>query len=174
MDSVALTRNIEAVFPAQPVPSMTLRQAVLADQSLNRLISQSEWDAEGQRDRDAPWPTLSDDALMECEDGVAHLDDESFAYYLGALLRFAVRHMAVDLLGKQARLVGTAFFSVTNRSNYNLSRLKRLNDAQIDCVIEFLRFVESHSEVHGSDAAKALKRYWLKPQARQKTIIDAP
>lgn len=44
MSVQSLVSRIEAVFPELPLPDMTLRQAQLADETLDREISQEEWD----------------------------------------------------------------------------------------------------------------------------------
>jgi len=149
------------------MPSISLRQALLADQGMSRCITTPKWEAERLKDGAIPWPMLSD-ALVECRDGLAHLDEESFAYYLGGFLRFAVNHLDASLLSPEDELLGSVVFSVTQRSNYNLGRLKRLTDDQIDTVVDFLRLVQERSEAHGTDAEKALKRYWETPEARKK------
>jgi hypothetical protein len=174
MEATALISRIERAFPPDPLPTMSLRQAVLADQTLTKEIADGEWEAERRRDGKIIWTDISDEMLTECEVGLAHLDGESFVYYLGAFLRYGANHIAADLLTPEGKALGTVVSSVTHRSNYNLSRLKQLSDAQIDCVIEFLRFVEKRSETHATDASKALARYWLKPEARQRTIIHVP
>jgi len=108
------------------MPSISLRQALLADQGMSRCITTPKWEAERLKDGAIPWPMLSD-ALVECRDGLAHLDEESFAYYLGGFLRFAVNHLDASLLSPEDELLGSVVFSVTQRSNYNLGRLKRKN-----------------------------------------------
>jgi hypothetical protein len=174
MDVPALLASIERVFPATPLPQMSLRQAVLADQSLSRCISEAEWLAERRKDGHLTWLALSDEALLECRDGVAHLSEESFAYYLGAFLKFAVVHVNACIVGREGELLNTVVFSLTHRSNCNLGRLKRLTDAQIDCVVQVLQFVAQESETHGTDAAKSLARYWCTPEAKRRTVINVP
>ena len=168
MDASQLLIKIAKSFPAKPMPSISLRQALLADQGMSRCITTPEWEAERLKDGAIPWPMLSDAALVECRDGLAHLDEESFAYYLGGFLRFAVNHLDASLLSPEGELLGSVVFSVTQRSNYNLRRLKCLTDDQIDTVVDFLRLVQERSETHGTYAEKALKRYWETPEARKK------
>ncbi|HEV3157301.1 MAG TPA: DUF6714 family protein [Candidatus Baltobacteraceae bacterium] len=172
MNRSFLIKQIKKRFPSDPLPKMSLRQAVLADCSLTRRITEREWQSERLKDGAIPWTELTDKDLIECRDGLAHLNEESFAYYLGAFLRFAVRHVNAELVSPARDIVRSVIFSVTNRSKYNLQRLKHLNDAQIDCVIAFLHFVEEESQTDAADAAKALARYWLKPEARRKTVTD--
>jgi len=170
MEPQALISRLFEAFPTAPVPEMTLRQAQLADQSLDRAISDDEWDKEGQKDRHIFWPDLSIDQLVECEAALAHFDEQSFVYYLPAFLRAAVQNADVDVLHPLSGIVGSTVFSVTDRSNYNLARLKRLTHQQIDCVIEFLKYISAHSRFRSQDAEKALKRYWLTPEARRPLI----
>jgi len=174
VEAIELVAAIDRAFPREPLPTVSLRQAVLADQGISRQITDQEWEAERQLDGQLHWSELSDESLVACRDGLAHLTEESFAYYLGAFLSFAIRNIDANLVGLSGELLGSVVFSVTNRSNYNLGRLKRLSDAQIDCVIQFLAFVSQHSETHASAATKALARYWLKPEARRKTVVHVP
>jgi hypothetical protein len=172
MEPPRLLQRISESFPEEPLPEMTLRQAQLADQSLSKKISDAEWEAEGARDRGLSWSQVADEQLVECEAAISHLDEESFVYYLPAFLRFAVRHVDVGISGENGILMNSILFGVTNLSNYNLGRLKRLNEGQIACVTEFLQFFAERSECYGSDASEALKHYWLTPDAHRKTIIQ--
>jgi hypothetical protein len=174
VDTQSLIDRITTVFPREPLPSMTLRQALLADDGLAREISDEEWDAEAAKDRELAWPDIPEEQLLECEFGLAHLDEEAFAYYIPAFLRFALRHIEIGVFGPLANLMNFIVCSVTERSNYNLGRLKRLNDAQIDCVIDFLKLLAERNPTHGKYAEEALKAYWLTPDARRKTVVYVP
>lgn len=50
MSVQSLVARIEKVSPELPLPDMTLRQAQLADETLDRKISEEEWDATGRID----------------------------------------------------------------------------------------------------------------------------
>lgn len=153
---------------------MTLRQGQLADQSLARAITDQEWAREGDRDRHILWTDISDSTLRECEAALAHLDEDAFVYYLPAFLRLAVSNIHVDVLHPLSDVVGSTLFAITERSNYNVGRLKRLSDKQIDCVIDFLQFDVEQQGKRATDAEKALTRYWLTPNARTKTVVYVP
>ena len=60
----AVIQQVERAFPEAPLPETTLRQAQLADQSMSREISQSEWDAAGTLDRGVHWKDIPDDTLI--------------------------------------------------------------------------------------------------------------
>jgi hypothetical protein len=154
---------------------MTLHQGQLADQSISREIPESEWQAEGEKDRSTTWPALDAKDLVNCEAALSHLDEPSFVYYLPAFLTFAIQNLNSESFAYD-RAVNSAVYAVTERSNYNLARLKRLSDPQIDAVISFLRFVRDNDKGHtyGTLAAKALHRYWETPDARRRTLIQAP
>ena len=171
MKATFLLQRIAESFPQAPHPGMTLRQAQLADQSLSREISDVEWEAEGVKDRSLSWIQITDQQLIECEAGISHLDEDAFVYYLPAFLQFAVRNVDVGIAGSEGTLMNAIIFGVTNLSNYNLGRLKRLNEPQIACATEFLQFIAQHSETYSSDAVEALNTYWLTPDAKRKTII---
>jgi len=174
MEPTELLTTIEGAFPVAPLPAMSLHQALLADQSLTRTITSEEWAAAHAKDGHIHWTDISDASLLEFNDALAHLDEEAFAYYLGAFLRFGVRHVAGKVLSREAELLCSIVFSVTHRSNYNLGRLKRLNDVQIECVARFLQFLVEFSSTHTTEAADALARYWLTPEARRRSIVYVP
>ena len=175
MNPAALLTQIREAFPVNPLPDMTLHQGQLADQSLAREIPESEWNAEGEKDRATPWSAFEAQDLVNCEAALSHLDEDAFVYYLPAFLTFTVHNLNSESFA-YGRAVNAAVCAVTQRSNYNLARLKRLSDAQIDAVISFLRFVRDSDNGHtyGDLAAKALQRYWETPDARRRTLIQAP
>ena len=113
--------------------------------------------------------------FCNCEAALSHLDENAFVYYLPAFLAFTVHNLNSENFA-HGRAVNAAVYAVTQRSNYNLARLKRLSDAQIDAVISFLRFVRDNDKGHTYRdlATKALQRYWETPDARQRTLIQAP
>jgi hypothetical protein len=173
MNASEVIALIEAAFPTQPLPDTTLRQGQLADQSISRCITQEEWDAEGAKDRGVTWTQVRDDELVSFDAALAHLDENSFVYYLPAFLRFATTHI-VQSYDKRSLIVNFTVFAVAHRSPYNLSRLKKLNDAQIDAVTRFLRFVRDNNKMNASDADDALREYWETPECRRKTLIHVP
>ena len=174
MKDSALLRQIEKAFPLSPMPEMSLRQAVLADQTLTRCISDTEFATERLKDGDIPWNALTDEVLLDCHEGLAHLDEEAFVYYLGALLCFAIRHASAQILDPEGTLLCNIVFSITDRSSYNLGRLKALNESQISCVIAALELLSRVSETHGADSLKSLDRYWLTPEAHRKSVVYVP
>lgn len=101
MEIATLLNSLEMAFQERPIPEISLRQATLTDQSMSRLIPEREWRAEKKKDGHLTWKDLSDEALIECEPGLAHLIEESFTYYLGAFLSFAIRHLEADVLDKE-------------------------------------------------------------------------
>jgi hypothetical protein len=171
MEDSGLLQKIKDAFPSSPIPEVSLRQAVLADQTLARCVSEEEWANERHKDGSTPWTMLNDEALCECSEGLAHLDEESFVYYLGAFLCFAIKHANARIVDREGEFLCNIVTSLTNRSNYNLGRLKALNDAQISCVISVLELLSKTSETHGADSLKALDRYWLTPEAHRKTVV---
>jgi hypothetical protein len=174
MNKLGLLAEIANAFPAGPLPETTIRQAQLSDQGMSREISEEEWEAEGAKDRGIPWPEIPDEVLASCDAALSHLDEDGFVYYLPAFLSYAVRHVSSGLFDTDWMSMHFTIFAVTDLSNYNLGRLKRLNDVQIASVIEFLRFVATHSATYRGDAEDALANYWLTPDAKRKTVIYAP
>ena len=169
IDTSALLVQIGMAFPANPLPAMSLRQAHFADLRSHRCIVASVWKVTRLKDGAEQWSVISDAALLECGDGLAFLDEKSFAYYLGAFLCFAVRHRAALLSSAEGDLVDSIVFSVTNRCSYNLRRLKRLSEPQIGAVTDFLHLFRDRSESCGADAVEALEHYWHTAEAHRKS-----
>jgi hypothetical protein len=169
IDITDLLVQIGKAFPAHPLPAMSLEQAHLADLGSHHCIAVSELKAERLNERAAPWPAISDAALLECGDGLAFLDEKSFAYYLGAFLCFAVRHIDAPLSSVEGDLVDSIVFSVTSRCSYNLRRLKRLSEPEISAVTDFLHLLQNRSESCGIDAVEALEHYWHTAEAHRKS-----
>ena len=67
MSVQSLVARIEEVFPEFPLPDMTLRQAQLADETLDREISQEEWDTTGRIDHAVVWKAIEPAALIACD-----------------------------------------------------------------------------------------------------------
>lgn len=160
MESEKLIDLIEEVFPAYPVPKVTLRQRTLSDEGMRREFSREEWENAGHIDRTTPWTALSDSDLIECKAGIPHLTTVEFSYYLGALMRFAIRHLNASTLTPEGSLVSTVMFVLTNNpsvdSTAHASPLwywGTLDHHQAEVVRTFLRYVTSHSRRFGDRMA---------------------
>lgn len=171
MDPDELIRLIEQAFPTHPIPKVTLRQRTLSDQGMARDISHEEWENAGRIDRDVPWTALSDNGLMECEDGIPHLTAPEFAYYQGALLHFAVRHLDASIWTREGSLVGSVLFFLTTDPTEAYGRSlhalwEALDATQTEVVRRFLEHVAARSDRYRSTASHALARYWNATQAK--------
>jgi len=174
MDITSVVAQIASAFPERPLPTMTLRQGQLGDQTMTREISEDEWRREGERDRGVVWTQIDESTLRECDSALCFLDEEGFLYYLPAYLCAALRNIAAGR-GDSSYLVNGAVFHVTNtRDNHALARLKRLSDCQIDAVVNFLRVVREQCRYEAKDAGEALLRYWETPESRRRTLIYVP
>jgi hypothetical protein len=167
MDAGELIKLIEDAFPTHPMPEETLRQVTLRSYGMSREISDEERESAGRIDRDVPWTALSDDDLMECQDAVHHLWGSELTYYLGALLRFAVRHLDAERVPGESDLVHSVLFLMT----YNYAERRDfdrhwawLNATQIAVVRSFLGYVTARSEQFRQDASRALQRHWNSAQ----------
>lgn len=123
-DVAGLIAGIEAAFPEAPLPEMSLRQAVLSDSSFTDTISEKDWRAARKGDGHSGWRDISDQTLVDCKLGLAHLDEISFVYYLGAFLRFLVNHIDAGMSQPEGNLNSTIVFNITHRSSYSLARFK--------------------------------------------------
>jgi hypothetical protein len=171
MDSSEVIARIEAAFPLEPRPHMTLAQAHLADDSMAREITEDEWNAAARSDGQRTWRDFSDDDLLARRLALAHLDPDGFVYYLPAFLCFDLRHYKDDWTNQAWLLSGSAVFFVTERSPYMLTRYERFTPAQRDAVVAFLEFIAQEGQWSESQQAeKALKRYWKNPKPAMVTI----
>jgi len=152
---------------------MSPHQRALADQSLSRTISQEEWAAAGRADAGRTWKQFTDEELIACDAALAHFDEESYVYYLPAFLSFALHHCNVEGDHPAWPLVGSVVFSVTHhKSDYMVTRYKRLSAAQREAVVAFLEFMAQNANTeNASRAQKSLARYWKKPQVVQTSYI---
>lgn len=172
MDRDNVIETIERAFPLEPLPSMTLHQAQLADDSLTREITEEEWVAAGKPDVGRSWKEFADDEIIACDASQSHFDEEAFVYYLPAFMVFALRHHDVDSLHPASSQVGGALFSLTHRSAYSLARYKKLTAQQREAVIAFLEFMAVHANpFRAGEAQKALKRYWKTDEAAKPLIV---
>jgi hypothetical protein len=173
MEADELIALIERAFPTQPFPERTLRQATLSDQGMSREISEEEREAAGRIDRNVSWTALTDNDLMECEAGISHLWGPEFAYYLGALLRFAVRHLEASIWTREGSLVSSIIHNVTNEPSnervrqYIHDRWGALDAAEIEVVRRFLDYVTARSHHYRTETSRALARYWNAAQPQE-------
>ena len=79
LDTSDLLAQIGVAFPANPLPAMSLRQAHLAELRSHRCIVALERKVTRLKDGAEQWSVISDAALLECGDGLAFLDEKSFA-----------------------------------------------------------------------------------------------
>ena len=168
MEREELISLIEKVFPLKPRPDMTIHQGQLADQSLDREISEAEWESEGRKDRDRTWKELSDPDIDRLDSALSHLDETGFVYYIPAYMVFSLKYLESDWNEFGWDTVGSTVFHLSNRSGYNIGRLKALSYDQIDVVTEFLRFVRDNKEEESRAANIALEKYWETGEAKRK------
>ena len=84
MEADVVTRLIRDAFPLQPIPKMTLHQAQLADQTMDREIPEKEWKDVGDSDAARTWQDITDEELISCDAALSHFDETSFVYNLPA------------------------------------------------------------------------------------------
>jgi hypothetical protein len=152
---------------------MTLRQAQLADETLDREIFREEWDAMGRIDHAVAWKDIEPAVLIACDAALSHISEVGFVYYIPAYMRLALNQL-VAVADPQWEAFGSTVFHLTDRSNYTLARFKRFSDTQIDTVIDFLREIRAAGGFEGQMAEEALEEYWETSEARRRTIIHMP
>jgi hypothetical protein len=174
MDIARSLSAIASAFPEQPLPSMTLRQAQLGDQTMSREVTDEELRREGERDAGIVWSKVDEATLRECDAALSFLDEDGFVYYLPAYLSAALRQIAAGNADSDALVTQAVFHVTSTKENHSLARLKRLTDAQIDAVIEFLHVVRDHGGFDAKHAVAALSGYWETPESRRRTLIHVP
>jgi len=166
METDEVTRLVQEAFPLRPIPTMTLHQAQLADQTLTRKIPDKEWNDAGQMDVGRTWQDLTDEELISCDAALSHFDESSFVYYLPAYLLFAVRNHDAEWSDPREKTVGSVVFSVTHRTPYTLARFKQLSTEQRAAVTAFLELIaEKGDDYERPVAQKSLERYWKTDEA---------
>ena len=173
MSVQSLVARIEEVFPEFPLPDMTLRQAQLADETLDREISQEEWDTTGRIDHAVVWKDIQPSVLIACDAALSHISEVGFVYYIPAYMRLALNQLGA-VADPQWEAFGSTIFHLTDRSNYTLGRFKRFSDTQIDAVTDFLRQIRAAGGFEEKMAEEALEAYWETSEARRRTIIHLP
>ena len=157
------------------MPETTLRQYAISDEGIRRDISDEEWEAARRIDGDIPWTELPASGLVASRVGLAFLDDQDFVYYLPAFPRFAYERIDTHMVPDEEECFSSALFAVSDFSNYNLSRLKKLSDDQTYCVVQFLNYVAHSLDRFDADIArKALNDYWMTPKAHVRSLIERP
>ncbi len=155
----SLVARIEKVFPEQPVPDMTLLQAQLAGETLNREISEVEWLAAGDADRGITWTLIEPSVLVRCDAALSHLTEEGFVYYIPAYMRLALNQLA-EFKEPEWDAFGSVVFQLTHLNGYSVRRYRRFTDLQTDVVIAFLKEVRSAGGTVADMAEQALAGYW--------------
>jgi hypothetical protein len=173
MSVASLIERIERVFPEWPFPEMTLLQAQQCDRTLDREISEAEWEATGRLDRGLTWKEVDSATLLKCDAALSHIAEEGFVYYIPAYLRLALRQLA-DSTDPPWEAYGSTISHLSGTDNYALGRYKRLTDAQIDTVVAFLQEARNAGGFEGKKAAEALAKYWETPEAMRHTLIHIP
>ena len=172
MDDLVLTTTevvkvVESAFEGVERASTSLRQYRLTDlKGMSGEITDQEWTEAGRNRLDQVWQDIPDSEIEECGVLLAHMEPESFRYFLPAYLRYSLKHY--DLPIWKFDVIGSTVFAVfpsgeTRFRNYVTDQLSLLDKKQRLAVTEFLRFVANHAdEVQRPDARKALDRFWLK------------
>ena len=103
------------------------------------------------------WQRIPDSYLEQYHWGLAHLDPDSWMFYLPAFLSYSIRHS-----GAGSTLAVDACLSTLRPPDREPPRLKALDETQrqvVRAVLEDLAFDE-HSAVQ-LDACQVLEEYWI-------------
>lgn len=169
----ALVRQVQAAFPFEPLPEMTLAGARADDATAPATTDADDWtDAAtlppspdwlepGTIEPANAWPDLAEQHLLDAGDAPLVLDGPAFVYYLPAFLVFVVRHLDdAATLKRGAMMLAQALSTVTDLGARNLASYAQLDRLQRAAVVAVLRHVAARSVIHGPEAQRALQRYW--------------
>jgi hypothetical protein len=169
----ALVRALQAAFPFQPLPEMTLGGEPILAAKIAAAIPEDDWtDASalpatddwldsGESSLTASWPDLAEQHLLDGNDAPVFLDGPAFVYYLPAFLVFALRHLDDAATLKRGKLMlAQALSTVTDTSARHIANYAQLDRPQRAVIVAVLRHVATHSVIHGPEAQRALTRYW--------------
>lgn len=165
MDLSTVDATIEAAFlDVERDEECTLHEAQLIDHTLDREISDAEWQAAKDKDQETDWRQVPAKYLDECDAALSHATPRSWRFYLPAYMRRALR-----LLDADTWFPGSVIFHLTYSgespmmTSYNLERFNLLNRAQGEAVRQFLEYCRKHSghrSHYQRDAELALRKYW--------------
>jgi len=165
MDLSTVDATIEAAFlGVERDEECTLHEAQLRDHTLDREISDAEWQAARGKDRETDWRQVPAEYLDECDAALSHATPRSWRFYLPAYMRRALR-----LLDADTWLPGSVIFHLTYSgkspmmASYKLERFNLLDVVQGEAVRQFLEYCRDHPgrrSYYQRDAELALGKYW--------------
>ena len=161
---------VHSAFPASPLPEMTLQQGELLDYTLDREISEEEWDAAHAAGQGVTWKEVTLETLLACPAALSHISEAGFVYYVPAFICAALDHLARPVTSTDDLFGSTVFHLTHTETGYSLSRLKLFNAEQRVAVTAFLREAADAGGFTGGEAQKGLQGYWLTPRASEPLV----
>jgi hypothetical protein len=146
---------------------MTLQEAELADHTMDREISDEEWESARNAGEVQTWPHVPLSVLLECSTALSHISDAGFVYFIPAYMCAALDHLLKPQKMTENLLGSTVFHLTHTESAYSLSRLKAFSPRQVEAVIAFLSEVAATQGFTARHARGGLDSYWLTPRSRE-------
>ena len=180
MDLQKLLALIDEAFTgAQRDEDCTLHQAQLLDHTMDREISEAEWDEAKRRDPETDWRAVPASSLSECDAALSHATPQSWLFYIPAYMKRALELLDADVV--TTWLPGSVVFHLTydnkdpGLGRRTIERFRLLTPKQNESVVAFLNYVVAYprkTTSYASEATEALNNYWAVPMHRRPRGIE--
>jgi hypothetical protein len=155
---------IESAFNAVERPSTSLAQYKLIDEKgMLGTITPEEWEIAHAARPDRRWQDLTDEEIEACDCQLAHMDAQSFRYYLPAYMAYAARHAGDSIF--EYEIGEFTIYSLSWASTfpgYKEEKFSLLDPAQKCAITAFLGFVVEHADEYIRDDAQKALDQWLR------------
>ena len=166
MDIEFVNATIEAAFAGvKRDEECTLHQAQLSDETMDREIPETEWQAAKAHDRATDWRDVPDDDLDKCDAALSHAMPGCWRFYLPEYMRRALRLLDASISETwfPGSVIAHLSYPSKQQEGYILERSELLDAAQQKAVRTFLEYVRDYPAPRTSyrrEAELALHKYW--------------
>ena len=177
MDLQAVLALIDEAFAeVQRDEDCTLHHAQLLDHTLDREISEDEWNAAKRRDPETDWRDIPALAIDECDAALSHATLKSWLFHMPAYMR-----RALQLLDTDSWLPGSVIFHLTYDNKHQdlgwrtIERFRQLTPRQVEAVVAFLSYIVAQPRKRSwitDHATEALNSYWSLPASQRPRGIE--
>jgi hypothetical protein len=177
MDLQAVLALIDEAFAGvQRDEDCTLHHAQLLDHTLDREVSEDEWNDAKRRDPETDWRDIPASSIDECDAALSHATLKSWLFYMPAYMR-----RALQLLDTDAWLPGSVIFDLTYDNKHQdlgwrtIERFRQLTPLQVEAVDVFLSYIIAQPRKHSwitDHATEALNSYWALPASERPRGIE--
>jgi hypothetical protein len=180
MDLQAVLALIDEAFAGvQRDEDCTLHHAQLLDHTLDREISEGEWDEAKRRDPETDWRDIPASSIDECDAALSHATAQSWLFYMPAYMKRALQ--LLDAAPATSWLPGSVIFHLTydNKDQglgwRTMERFRQLTPRQVEAVVAFLSYIIAYPSKrpwNANHATEALNGYWALPESQRPRGIE--